>query len=245
MDLFCCDLDNTLIYSWRRQLSGEKFCVEWLDGREISYITRRALGLLKELEKRMLLIPVTTRRVEQYQRIILPGVCPVYALVCNGGVLLEKGEEAEDWYKDSLDRIKDSQGELNVGQRILEGDTCRDFEVWRIRELFLFTKSRDPEKTVKELKKRLDLQKIDVFTNKNKVYVIPKALNKGAALERIKDRLGAKRVFAAGDSLFDMPMLARADLAYRGGEEPFAEEMLEYFLSRSRRRDIAAKQRGR
>lgn len=209
--------------------------MEWLEGQEISFMTRRALELLKELEKRMLLIPVTTRRVEQYQRIVLPGVCPAYALTCNGGVLLEKGEEAEDWYKDSLDRIKDSQGELDAGQRILEADTHRDFAVWRIRELFLFTKSRAPEKTAGELKKRLDLQKIDVFTNKNKVYVIPKALNKGAALERIRERLGAERVFAAGDSLFDVPMLAKADLAYRGGEEPFAEEMLEYFLSCSRR----------
>lgn len=234
MDLFCSDLDNTLIYSSRRPLDGEKFCVERLDGREISFMTRRALELLKELEKRMLFIPVTTRRVEQYQRLCFPGISPSYVLACNGGVLLEEGKIAMDWYQGSLGMVEDCRGELDKGQRVLTEDENRDFEVWRIQELFLFTKTREPGETVKKLTDCLDLQKIDVLTNQSKVYVLPKVLNKGTALERIKCRLGAERVFAAGDSAFDVPMLEKADLAYRGGEEPFAEEMLKYFLTFSR-----------
>lgn len=236
MDLFCSDLDNTLIYSSRRPLDGEKFCVERLDGREISFMTRRALDLLKELGKRMLFIPVTTRRVEQYQRICFPGISPSYVLACNGGVLLEEGRIAVDWYKESLEMVEDCRGELDKGQRVLTEDENRDFEVWRIQELFLFTKSRESGETVKKLKMCLDLQKVDVFTNQSKVYVLPKVLNKGTAIERIKCRLGAERVFAAGDSAFDVPMLEKADLAYRGGEKPFAEEMLEYFLENEQKR---------
>ena len=106
----------------------------------------------------------------------------------------------------------------------------------RVQELFLFTKSRESGETVKKLKMCLDLQKVDVFTNQSKVYVLPKVLNKGTAIERIRCRLGAERVFAAGDSAFDVPMLEKADLAYRGGEKPFAEEMLEYFLENEQKR---------
>lgn len=232
MKVFCSDLDNTLIYSWRRSLKGKKQCVEWLEGREISFITERTLDLLKKLQEKMLFIPVTTRRTEQYKRLSFPGISPAYALTCNGGVLLEQGRPAEDWYRESLDLVKDCSQEMAKGQQLLTKDPFRNFDVWFIQELFLFTKSENPEETQKKLQEGLNIEKTEVFTNKNKVYLLPKVLNKGTALERIRKRLQPECIFAAGDSAFDVPMLEKADLSYQGGEEPFAEEMLEYFLER-------------
>lgn len=234
MKLFCSDLDNTLIYSWRRPLAGDKRCVEWLKGQEISFVTERTLDLLREVQKKALFIPVTTRRVDQYERLSFPGISPQYALTCNGGVLLEHGEVAEDWYRESLELVEVCRGEMERGRKLFLADPFRCFDVWFVQELFLFTKSENIEETLRRLREVLDLDKLEVLTNKDKVYLLPKVLNKGAAVERIRKRLEAEWVFAAGDSAFDVPMLEKADLGYWGGTEPFAEEMLEYFLRKMR-----------
>ena len=63
------DLDNTLIYSCRHDIGEEKVCVELYEGREVSFMTKRSLSLLKEVQKKALFVPVTTRTAEQYRRI--------------------------------------------------------------------------------------------------------------------------------------------------------------------------------
>lgn len=66
--------------------------------------------------------------------------------------------------------------------------------------LFVFTKSSDVMETLAALKKTLDPEKVSVFNNGSKVYVLPRELNKGAAVERIKKRTGSDFVISAGDS---------------------------------------------
>ena len=39
MAIFFTDLDNTLIYSYRRDIGRDKVCVELYQGREISFVT--------------------------------------------------------------------------------------------------------------------------------------------------------------------------------------------------------------
>ena len=99
--VFHTDLDNTLIYSYKHELGADKRCVEVYHGREISFITaetERLLQQIKARENQIVMIPTTTRTTEQYHRIQLGiGELP-YALVCNGGVLLVRGREDEDWY---------------------------------------------------------------------------------------------------------------------------------------------------
>ena len=46
-----------------------------------------------------------------------------------------------------------------------------------------------------------------------KVYFFPPGIDKGTALRRAVERFGPERVIAAGDSVIDVPMLRRADLA--------------------------------
>ena len=68
----------------------------------------------------MLIVPTTTRTLEQYQRIDL-GIGPFpYALVCNGGVLLINGVPDEAWYQDSLHLVSDSREEMNLAMELLE-----------------------------------------------------------------------------------------------------------------------------
>ncbi len=214
MIVFHTDLDNTLIYSYKHNIGEKKRCVEIYQGREISFVTQetyRLLQMLSERKNQVLIVPTTTRTIEQYQRIDLGvGTFP-YVLACNGGVLLVDGKEDENWYRDSLGRIRDSKTELDKALEFLEKETRRTFELRFIRELFVFTKCGEPEDVVDDLRKILDANVVDVFNNGVKVYVVPKALNKGKAVERFRNYIGADYVIAAGDSGFDISMLEAAD----------------------------------
>lgn len=188
--------------------------MEIYDGREVSYMTRRSLTLLRQVKDQVVFIPTTTRTEEQYHRIYLGAGNIEYALVCNGGVLLHNGQEDKTWYQESLKRIEGCQEELEKAAYELTADPDRILEVRNIRDLFLFTKSAEPSRSVERLKKILDLSVIDVFCNDSKVYVLPRQLNKGLALRRLTQRLGKGTTIAAGDSLFDISMLNAANLAW-------------------------------
>ncbi|MEY8389751.1 HAD hydrolase family protein [Lachnospiraceae bacterium 45-W7] len=217
--VFFTDLDNTIIYSCRHEIGRDKLCVELYQGREVSFVTIKTWEMLRQVKERALLIPVTTRTIEQYDRIQLKVETPEYALVCNGGILLEKGVENPVWYQDSLALTADCREELKAAQLLMERDKNRSFEVRNIRELFLFTKSEKPEKSVEYLEKRLDTEHVCIFQNGAKVYVLPKNLNKGAAVKRFLQKLQREgqetgTVYAAGDSGFDISMLQQAQISF-------------------------------
>lgn len=213
MIVFNTDLDNTMIYSYKHDIGEDKLCAEIYQGREISFITKRTGELLKLVNSEVLLVPTTTRTVEQYNRIDLGFGVPKFALACNGGVLLVDGTEDEEWYRESLSLISDCTDQLAAAEKILETDENRTLDVRSIRGLFVFTKSDEPLKSVEVLKSKLDVSRIDVFNNGVKVYVVPKKLSKGIAIERFRKKAGADFVIAAGDSEFDVSMLCGADLA--------------------------------
>lgn len=225
MIVFHSDLDNTLIYSYKRDIGKDKKCVEIYQGREVSFMTEKSYDLLKKVKEKTLFVPVTTRTEEQYRRIDMGIGIPDYALVCNGGVLLKKGQEDTEWYQESVELVKDCLAELAKAQQCMEADTARNFEVRNIRGLFLFTKSSRPEESVLRLKRVLDLSRMEIFQNGAKVYAVPGKLSKGTALLRFRRKVRADYVIAAGDSTFDVPMLREANLAVA------PQELADIFLS--------------
>lgn len=212
MIVFNTDLDNTMIFSYKHDIGEHKRCAEIYQGREISFITDRTFELLKKVKEQVLFVPTTTRTIEQYNRIDLGIGTPKYALVCNGGVLIIDGKEDERWYADSLKMTADCTGELKKAEEVLAVDAHRSFEVRNIRNLFVFTKSEEPQKSVENLKDRLNTEKMNVFSTGVKVYAVPKSLGKGIAVERLRTKLKPDRVIAAGDSEFDISMLKKADI---------------------------------
>lgn len=214
MTVLHTDLDNTIIYSYKRDIGPSKLNVELYQGREISFITNKTYNLLKKIDDKLLLVPTTTRTIEQYNRISL-GIGPrKYALVCNGGILLVDGKSDEDWYNESKELIKCSLDQLNIAIEYLEKDERRNFELRFIEDLFIFTKCSEPENVVEDLKEVLDETKVDVFNNGIKVYVVPKNLSKGNAILRFKQYIQSDITIAAGDSEFDISMLKEADISY-------------------------------
>lgn len=214
MDIFHADLDNTLIYSYKHDIGDKKICVELYEGREISFMTEKSYHLLQEISRNVRLIPTTTRTAEQYRRISLPVGIPEYALVCNGGILLKNGEPVDDWYQETRALIQNAEESLRSAQDLLQKDPHRELEVRNINDLFLFTKSREPQLTLDYLSGQADGLFVDFFHNGNKIYVMPKNLNKGNAVTRFRARMQTEeKLIAAGDSEFDVPMLEAADIS--------------------------------
>lgn len=215
MDWLLSDLDNTLIYSYKRALGADKRLVETKDGKELSFMSGRSYELLPQVRKKYCFVPVTTRSLEQYRRIFLPGTAPPsFALAANGGILLRDGRLDEGWYEASSAICEKAEAELRQAERILAQDPDVSFEVRRVDGLFVFTKSQRQELTVDRLRRELSLQKVQVWNNGSKIYVLPQGLSKGAAVQRLRALSGTSRILAAGDSEFDISMLMEADEAW-------------------------------
>lgn len=215
MNLFISDLDNTMIYSYKKDIGSDKVLVETKDGKHLSFMTKKSYDLLNIIRTKYLFVPATTRSLEQYRRIKFnQNYEPKLALVTNGGNLLYKNKIDDKYHLDSLKLIEIAAEQLSAAIKLLKVDKHVSFEVRMVDELFAFTKSDDLSYTIENLKDKLDLSLVDVLSNGSKVYVIPKSLNKGVAVNRIKEFTGIDYAFCAGDSEFDIPMLLESDLAF-------------------------------
>lgn len=247
MIYFCSDLDNTLIYSYRHDIGDHKVLVETKEGKELSYMSKESYKLLQEVAQVKELVPLTTRSLEQYSRIHFGNqIKTKYAMVSNGGILLENNKVNEEWLRETKEIISYAEEELEKGIQILKKDENVCFEIRKVDGMSVFTKSRNVETTMERLKGCLNTDKVYIDSNGVKVYIFPKTLDKGSSLKRFRKYVGDDNFFiAAGDSHFDESMLFAADTAFcpeslkvpdiqsiiKLAEHRFTEEMLQRVLS--------------
>lgn len=203
--LFACDLDNTLIHSHKKRRADD-ICVEIYENREQSFISRKSLDLLKKISEKITFIPVTTRSIAQYRRIFwTEDFRPKFAVVANGAYLLS-GERRENFLREVVapyaDDLKAQCEKFSSDERF---NICRIVD-----ESFLFLRCRD-ELDAAEIS--FDTRLTAQHTGK-KIYLFPPALNKGNALLKLKEKFSPDKIFAAGDSEIDLPLLELADVAF-------------------------------
>ena len=201
--MFASDLDNTLIYSYKNAKDGD-VCVETKDGRRLSFMPPKSRTLLREISGNVLFVPVTTRSLEQYSRLDL-GVKPRYALAANGAVLIMGGKVCESW-TDETHRLLNAKPPCINENAFLYDIRCVD-------GFFVCAKSDAPAQAVNHLKDVVCEKHFVVKAVQNKVYIMPKGLDKGTALRRLLKRLGVEKAICAGDGILDIPMLEAADIA--------------------------------
>ena len=241
--LFACDLDNTLLVSAKRK-KDEDICVEINKGVRQSFITPKAINLLRKLKEISVFIPVTTRSVEQYNRINWPlGLAPKYAVVANGAILLEDNTEDIIWRKHTKQLIEPWQDELQRQLKIHE-ISGKYVKSRIVDESFLFLYCDEGTDT-HAIKTELSLQTtLNVEATGRKIYLFPPNLSKGNALNRLKERFEPSFVYAAGDSFIDLSMLKSADTAFAPYDlkdydienskiQPDGAEFSEWFLEES------------
>ena len=214
MNILFTDLDNTLIYSKKTDIA-EKVPVELYNGEINSFMSKYSYELLHKLNEKILIVPITTRTYIQYSRIEL-GIIPKYVLCANGGILLKDGIKSDEWYKESLDIVKPSSDEREKAYAFLQKDKRRKFECRNIDDLFIFTKCYETEDVVRDLKAILDMTKVEALYNKDKLYIMPKNLNKADTIKRFIREYATEKVqiFAVGDTEFDTGMIELADIGF-------------------------------
>lgn len=219
MIIFHSDLDSTLIYSDKNDIGSEKILLEEYES-GATYITKKTFDGLVNISEKILTVPTTTRSEKLYNRINWQGCTFKYALVANGAILLENGKASEVWRKETQKLLEPAKDELARAEHILNTDKRRTRDIDIVDEAFLFTKVSQIDDVVSEIEEKLDLSKVTIRTYKNKLYVLPKSLEKGAALMRFRRYIAEKEridesdilTVAAGDGDFDISMIEEANI---------------------------------
>ncbi|PRY67143.1 hydroxymethylpyrimidine pyrophosphatase-like HAD family hydrolase [Glaciihabitans tibetensis] len=225
--LVACDLDRTLIYSSRAfwlttpDADAPPIVVsEVYQGVPISYMTRAAEQLLRELTTTATFVPVTTRTVAQYSRVRLPGGVPRFAITTNGGTILSHGEVDVSWSESLRARLTDEAAPLPEVRSLLEDPAASGWiqRVHTAEDLFSYAiidRDAMPSEWIAGLHAQCAALGWTVSVQGRKLYCVPDAVNKSAAVAEVRRRLGSPPVIAAGDSLLDQRMLEEAQVAFR------------------------------
>lgn len=215
MNVLFLDLDNTLLYSHRHDFPGAKRWVEMLHGKPQSFMTEKTYQYFKN-QRRFQVVPVTTRTPEQFAR--LDGLMADFgwrsALLCNGALLLQNGQEDHAWTQASQQCAQEERPAWEAA-RALAGTLAED--IVTIPPFLFYVKTDDAETVLSALRVQTDPDRLTLLRDARKVYCFPRSLNKGTALRRYQDRFGPFFAIAAGDSTFDLPMLEQAELGFCPG----------------------------
>ncbi len=211
--LFACDLDNTLIHSYKHKASGD-ICIEMVGEREQSFISPKTYELLKEVVKCVTFVPITTRSIEQFNRITWEeDIKPRYAITTNGAILFSEGERNKEWSD-----LTQKHSDIYIEEfRVLKDKFDDDDRIIKCRivdDRFLymhFDSEVDMEKIKAEYENYSDS---NLHIVGKKMYFLPENICKGTAVKLLKEKLRADIVICAGDSTMDLPMFAFADVAY-------------------------------
>lgn len=216
--IFASDLDRTLIYSKRamEELGTPEDArlvpIERKDDVWIAYMTEAGLTALQELSRSALFIPVTTRTTEQFNRIVIfrEAISVQYAITTNGATILHHGKPMEDW-TDYISRLLAEESAAQwqlLGLLKTEGFRFNG-QLKQVANLFFYyiLDSLPLAQEMEKLQKLVGTYGWRISLQGRKLYLIPKAISKGAALDFICRREGKKLFAGAGDSILDWDFL--------------------------------------
>ncbi|WP_460447472.1 HAD family hydrolase [Angustibacter aerolatus] len=198
----------------------ELHCVEHYLGEPLSYVTTRAADGLRALAASALVLPTTTRTVEQLARVLLPGATSGWAVAANGGVLLVDSERDGDWDRAVERALRAGGASLAEVQRHLEGvlDPAWTSSLRSAQDLFAYAvvdRPALPHGLVDDLTGWAAGRGWVTSLQGRKLYLVPRALTKHAAVAEVARRRDVPLVLSAGDSLLDAELLEHADAAVR------------------------------
>jgi hydroxymethylpyrimidine pyrophosphatase-like HAD family hydrolase len=224
--LVATDLDGTVLFSERamgadRPAPERLQPVDVVDDHIYAYMTDTVVDGWVRLAEDGAVLPATTRSVQQYTRLRLPGRAPRYAVVCNGARILVDSSSDPEWERLVRATLSASAAPYAAVERQCAAwrrkhefaslRSVEDFFVYftvTVREEWLTTFADEVGSWCSERGWRASLQG-------RKLYLLPDMLDKATAVAEVASRVGAGRVVAGGDSLLDERMLRTADAAIR------------------------------
>ncbi|EIT86201.1 hypothetical protein A374_06366 [Fictibacillus macauensis ZFHKF-1] len=221
--IFASDLDRTLLYS---KASAARDCedmivMEMLEQQPISYMTKEALAQLQQLHSEMLFIPVTTRTVEQYERISFlqaSGIAPKYAVTSNGGNIIIDGKIDREWKRHIAQKMQTTCITImDVRKKFQEISGDWILKERTADELFFYCvidRSKLPQEDVETFCSWAKEQGWESSLQGRKLYFVPSAVNKYEPIAYIQTLENEPQYMAAGDSQLDYCLLAQATHAF-------------------------------
>lgn len=215
MKILASDLDQTLIYSqkWVGD-EHEAVCIEYKDGKPLSFMLKDGLDHLQRLNEGNQFIPITTRTNAQYQRIDFSFV-PKLAVVANGAIILRDNEVDKEWEEhlhkqlalcSSFQSMKELVGKLfNVsGVESVRG--ADDHFLYLLVDVDVFDVS-----LLSQVEALVNGKKWKIYNQGRKIYFIPEVITKGNALAYLKKKEDFEKIVSAGDSSLDASMKEISD----------------------------------
>lgn len=243
--IYASDLDQTLIYSVRSMGMDVDLSVmqpaETYKERIISYMSIATLEQLQKVAQAITFVPVTTRTLEQYARIHIfqNKIIPQYAITSNGANILVNGVVDQEWHQQILADVHSKSAPaaeaLALFHRVSDPS-------WIVAEHFweqtfysiVVDRERMPLDQVLTIQSQLEVLGWGMSVQGRKVYLVPFPVSKNRAIEQVKQKVGASKIIASGDSILDRGLLDFADysIAPAHGElyrESVAEPALRHY----------------
>lgn len=225
--MVACDLDQTLIYSANSMaLQGPDssapamVVTEVYEGAPLSFMTRTAWGALERLVDEAIFVPITTRTMQQFRRVNIPGRDKGYAVTTNGAVLLHDGVPDPAWTDfiqasvkakcAALQEVHDYVLGATKPATILRGRVAEDLFVYCI-----VNREELSADYLEDLSGWCQARGWTISLQGRKLYCVPSPVTKEAALAEIRRRHPVDKLVAAGDSKLDAGILQLADSAIR------------------------------
>lgn len=206
------DVDKTLIYPERYKQEGD-VCVEVVNGKETSFTNPENLRTLAKLSSTTDLVLITARTREQFERIKFPDDLQINTSVINLGADLysSKIESVDNWKKRSDKLIRDSNLVLkrlvNLYKYVDHVEFC---EVRDDRFVCLKLSAEISESEILKIRNFVADYHLQTFLDGSKIYMIPKPIDKGYAIDTLAKKLNPSIIITVGDSESDIPMLAKS-----------------------------------
>jgi hypothetical protein len=227
------DLDRTTIYSAAALAlevpdrdAPRLLCVEVYRGVPLSFMTEQAVAAFERLLTAAVVVPTTTRTVEQLARVHLPGPPARYAVASNGGDLLVDGVPDPAWAAAVRDRLAGCAplAEVEAHLDAVRGEFVRNLRT--ASGLFVYAvvdRAALPVDWVPALAAWCAPRGWAVSLQGRKIYAVPRPPTKPAAAAEVLARTGGGPLLAAGDSLLDADLLRAADIAVRPAHGELAD----------------------
>jgi len=219
------DLDGTVLFSaqavGRAGAGGSQSQpIDVAPAATYAYMTATAVPRWRHLAMAGVVVPATTRSIEQYRRLRLPGPPPAAAVICNGARLLVNGEPDAAWERSMRRRLRTGASFAAIHRQAERWRAERGFAALReVEDLFVYLTFRHPERWLDEFVAEAQAwcrpRGWRTSLQERKLYLLPAALDKATAVAEVAQRLSATQVVAGGDSLLDEQMLRAADAAIR------------------------------
>lgn len=204
MTLFATALDNTLIFSKGFVKNEDVIAVEYKDNQELSYTTKQALEILKKLNEKITIVPITSRSLEEFKQLTFYSMFE-HTILSNGLVILYKGL-VEDGNWQYIIQKEFEKMDLSDVESLLYNCSSLFKSDFELRDYYYYAEVKEHQEImVLKLLKPFLHKDWNCFVQDNKLYVTPKIVTKENALKFLSKKydLDLLHSWGVGDSKID------------------------------------------